>query len=105
MNEIKGAINIIIDEENGEIELANGYRRKALVDIEKDLKEDIGGYKKLEYLYLAANYKRQFGNSAKSDAYVGALEVAIKELKDDMDASIEQNINEMIDDRNPDGNR
>lgn len=26
-----------------------------------------------------------------------------KELKDDMDASIEQNINEMIDDRNPDG--
>lgn len=61
---------------------ANEYRKVAFENIENQLKTDLPEYTKLEYLYLAANYARLFGNPKKSQRYLLSLNSAIKNLED-----------------------
>jgi hypothetical protein len=61
---------------------ANEYRKIAFDNIESQLKTDLPEDTKLEYLYLAANYARLFGNPEKSQSYLSLLSSAIENLKD-----------------------
>ena len=65
----------------GKLDKANDYRRKAFNDIKQTLNQGPEEYLKLEYLYLGANYARQFGDKAQSDIYLTKLADAIKNLK------------------------
>jgi len=67
----------------GNIEKANQYRKKALDGIELGLKGEQGEGQRLEYLYLAANYNRQFGNKEASDAYLVRLSSYIDKVQDE----------------------
>ena len=66
----------------GHLEKANLYRKKAFVDLKALLGTDLVEERKLEYLYLAANYSRQFGESAESDRYLEELRSAIASIED-----------------------
>ncbi|OAD23542.1 conserved hypothetical protein, secreted [Candidatus Thiomargarita nelsonii] len=66
----------------GQIEKANDYRRKAFVDIKVKLRTKLPEGQKLEYLYLAANYSRLFGEIDESDKYIKQLITATKNLED-----------------------
>lgn len=65
------------------IEKANSYRKTALTEIEQYLKQDISEARKFEYLYLAANYHRQFGNPESSDKYLKLLRTKISKQEKD----------------------
>lgn len=67
----------------GNIDKANQYREGALEGIELGLKGDLGEGQRLEYLYLAANYNRQFGNEKASDAYLLELSSYIDTVQDE----------------------
>lgn len=61
---------------------ANEYRRVALAEIERWLQK--GGKdegRRLEYLYLAANYTRLFGKIEASDEYIARLEQAAENVR------------------------
>jgi len=70
-------------EQEGQLELANSYRKSALAEINVFLKTDLSEYKKLEYLYVAANYERQLGNITNSDSKLLMLKNAIEDIQDD----------------------
>jgi hypothetical protein len=57
-------------QELGDVNKANKYRKKAYTDILLHLKKSLDEFKRLEYLYLAANYSRQFGDIEMSDKYI-----------------------------------
>ncbi len=65
----------------GQIEKANDYRRKAFVDIKVKLQTKLPEGQKLQYLYLAANYSRLFGEIDESDKYIKQLITATKNLE------------------------
>jgi uncharacterized protein (DUF2225 family) len=69
-------------QESGALDKANLYRKKALKRIQKSLKGTISENQKLEYLYVAANYTRLFGDATTSDRYIRALNAAIGQLQD-----------------------
>jgi len=66
-----------------EFEIANEYRKKSLDDIEITLNGEVPEFQKLEYLYLAVNYSKQFGNDAKASAYKRKLMIALSSIEND----------------------
>ena len=66
----------------GSLETANGYRHEAFEQLKTFLEDDLSVSARLEYLYLAANYARQFGDSPASDRYLAQLEDAINGITD-----------------------
>ena len=67
-------------QDNGQVDKANGYRRKAFEELKGFLKVELMEERRLEYLYLAANYSRQLGEVAASDRYLVELEKAIENI-------------------------
>lgn len=67
----------------GNVEGANFYRKQAFEGIKVALEGTLDQERTLEYLYLAANYARLFGDTQASDRYRDALLVAIAGIKDD----------------------
>ena len=67
----------------GNVEAANRYRRQAFDGIKVALEGKLEEERSLEYLYLAANYARLFGDAEASDRYLSALSAAIAQIKDD----------------------
>lgn len=65
-------------EKDGKVKLANQYRSFALKEITITLQGKLKDFKHLEYLYLAANYHRQFGELIKSDFYILKLKDTIE---------------------------
>ncbi|WP_240223796.1 hypothetical protein [Rheinheimera hassiensis] len=70
-------------EQEGKLELANNYRKIALSQINEALKTELPEYKKLEYLFVAANYERQLGNVSSSERRLSELKQSIKSMKDE----------------------
>jgi len=70
-------------EQKGKFEIANGFRKAALSQIYEFLKTDLTKYKRLEYLYVAANYERQLGNISNSDLKLKTLINEIKNIQDE----------------------
>ena len=66
----------------GDLKKATEYRKIAFSEIEAFLKTDLEPFERLEYLYLAANYARLFGEIDKSDAYLVTLEKTIEAIID-----------------------
>ena len=66
----------------GDLPRANEYRKTALAQIVTRLDTTLPELKHLEYLYLAANYTRLFGDTAASDAWLAKLREAAANLKD-----------------------
>lgn len=69
-------------QEFGELEEASKYRKKAYEDIKIFLKSEISQDKKLEYLYLAANYSRYFNELKESEMYIEQLKSEISRIDD-----------------------
>ena len=63
-------------------EAADAYRRRALDHLEARLEGELEPIARLEYLYVAANYTRHFGDTARSDAYLERLQLALSEVTD-----------------------
>lgn len=72
-----------LHEQDGRTELANEYRKQALQTIYKLSLTDLSEYKRLEYLYVSANYERHFGNAVKSDEQLAILASTIANVNDD----------------------
>lgn len=85
-------------EQSGDIETANNYRKKVLIDIKKALTGKLEENKKLEYLYLAANYERQFGNQEQSNKYISKLKNNISHLKDNKLKGYSEYLSKLLDD-------
>ena len=66
----------------GNVGRANGYRRKAYEQLKTLLEDDLSDLARLEYLYLAANYARQFGDAPASDRYLAQFENTINGISD-----------------------
>jgi hypothetical protein len=79
----------------GDLRKANAYRKSAFIDIESKLKSALSEDVKIEYLYLAANYARLFGDVGKSDGYLVSLHSAIAKLKNKKFASFAKYIKEL----------
>jgi len=69
-------------ETENKISLANQYRRKALTMIEKSLNGELAEQQKLEYLFLATVYNKQFGDSNKYALYLNELTTNLDLSKD-----------------------
>ena len=69
------------NQELGNLDKANQYRKEALKGIELSLEEKLDENRNLEYLYLAANYTRQFGDEKKSDHYLSQLRSLIEQVE------------------------
>lgn len=67
----------------GNVEEANRYRRQAFNGIKAALEGKLEEARALEYLYLAANYARLFGDVQASDRYLTSLAAAITGSKND----------------------
>ena len=85
-------------EEQGKIGLANKYRKEVLVEINAALEAELSEYKKLEYLYIAANYERQFGDISKSDARLAVLKSALENIEDEKVKGFANYLSELIKD-------
>jgi hypothetical protein len=70
-------------EQKEKFEVANNYRRSALIEIYELLKTDLTKYKRLEYLYVASNYERQFGNISNSNKMIVTLQKDIENIRDE----------------------
>ena len=66
----------------GNLNKANSYRARAFQEIQHALNGDLDGYKRLEYLYLATNYSKQFAEQNKNVSYLDDLETALKSVTD-----------------------
>lgn len=66
----------------GQIQKANEFRIKAFDEIKVYLNENISEARRLEYLYLAANYSMLFGEPEASMKYIESLHAATAGLKD-----------------------
>ena len=66
----------------GDLQRANDYRREALAQIVSRLRSPMDDWDHLQYLYLAANYTRLFGDAEASDAWLAQLRVACDGIQD-----------------------
>lgn len=64
----------------GNINTANEYRREALAEIELALATELDEYQNIEYLYLAASYSKLLGNQTNSDTYLSKLILALDNI-------------------------
>jgi hypothetical protein len=71
----------------GDDNKANAYRAKALSHLIVMLDTELPLDKRMEYLYVAANYSRQLGQSSQSDAYLEALSQAIDNAESEQEIS------------------
>lgn len=76
-------------------EEANQFRIKAYEHIQSQLDQPLAEAKKLEYLYLAANYARQFGDPELSDWYLEQLSVAI-DVRDHQDDDLAKYLRKLM---------
>jgi len=65
----------------GNLDKANNYRKEALAGIELSLRGELGEIQRLEYLYLAASYTRQFGDEKASENYLSKLNSSLGEVE------------------------
>lgn len=70
-------------EQKEKFDVADSFRKSALSEIYEFLKTDLTKYKRLEYLYVAANYERQLGNISNSDLRLKALINEIEKIQDE----------------------
>lgn len=70
-------------EQKGKFKKANELRKLALEEIYELLKDNLSERKKLEYLYVAANYERQLGNVADSDLRLKFFNQHLENIKDE----------------------
>jgi hypothetical protein len=75
---------------------ANVYRKRALERIRESLNGKISEKQKLEYLYVAANYTRLFGDIESSDRYVTELSSATRRLKDKKLSEFAEYLSELV---------
>lgn len=66
----------------GDLDIANEYRKRAYIDIQSSLDNEITERQRLEYLYLAANYAMQFGDKTASEKYIAELLNTAKNVED-----------------------
>ena len=66
----------------GLLERSNDFRLQAYEQIKAFLETDLPDLPRLKFLYLAANYARQFGDIADSDRYLKQLGKAIEGISD-----------------------
>lgn len=66
----------------GDLQRANALRKQAYDDIVQQLMLELPPARRLEYLYLAANYARLFGDQAASDRRLVELEAALSSTVD-----------------------
>ena len=71
-------------QELGYIEKANEYRRIALMQIRDLLLTDLELRRKLEYLFIAANYARQVDDRDASDEYLSQLTKTIDQMSSEV---------------------
>lgn len=83
-------------QETKDLEKANSYRKKALERIKKSLNGTISEKQKLEYLYVAANYSRLFGDAATSDAYIEKLNTAIVQVQNKELSGFAEYLSELV---------
>jgi len=83
-------------QELGQSDRAAAYRRRALLGMQQSLKGQIPEGQRLEYLYLAANYTRFFGDTQASDRYIEELHAAVKHLKDGKLAGFAEYLSQLV---------
>lgn len=83
-------------QESGGLDKANLYRKRALKRIQQSLNGKISEAQKLEYLYVAANYTRLFGDVSTSDTYIEKLNAAIKQLQDKELSGFAEYLSELV---------
>ncbi|VUD48285.1 hypothetical protein TDB9533_01203 [Thalassocella blandensis] len=66
----------------GDLKKAKEYRKQAFNQIKEFLTQEISQYKKLEYLYLSANYSRYLGEESASDRFIEKLQAEIVKIED-----------------------
>lgn len=77
-------------------DMANVYRRRALQGIQLSLKGKLPEAQQLEYLYVAANYSRLFGDIETSDKYVAELRESIAQLRDKELSGFAEYLSELV---------
>lgn len=83
-----------------ELDKANSYRKRAFSTIQKELKTEQDEYQKLEYLYLAANYSKQFGDQETSDKYISQLVSSIDNVNDENNKGFAKYLRKLYPDTN-----
>ncbi len=78
-----------------ELDKANKYRQRALDGIILALKKNLSETQKIEYLYLAANYTRQFGMNEVSDTYLTQLDSVIEDFENNDEAGYAEYIKKL----------
>ncbi len=69
-------------QEFGDLDKSRKYRKAAYDQIQEFLKQDLSQDKKIEYLYLAANYSRHFDGVEKSDEYIQKFNLEVNKIDD-----------------------
>lgn len=82
----------------GDLDASNAYRHRALQQIQESLRGNLPEENRLEYLYVAANYSRLFGNPGDSDRYAAELGAAIKNLSDKKLSGFAEYLSELVKD-------
>ena len=74
----------------GHFDKANEYRSIAWQQIRNLLETDLEPRRRLEYLYISANYARQAGDAPASDRYLQVLNEEIVRLREDLENQPEE---------------
>jgi hypothetical protein len=82
----------------GDLDKANNYRKKALADIEVLLDGKLSELQRLTYLYIAANYTKQFGNEKASQNYLTELMLTVASVKSQDAKNFADYLNELAKD-------
>ncbi len=82
----------------GNTDKANKYRREAFVGVKQALQTGLDEIQNLEYLYLAANYSRQFGDIKGSDDYISKLVLALDDIKNEKSKGFAEYLKELYPD-------
>ncbi len=83
-----------------DIDKANTYRKEAFSSIQLQLKGELDEYQRLEYLYLAANYSKQFGDQKASDKYISELISSIGNVNSENTKGFAEYLQELYPDTN-----
>jgi len=81
-----------------DVDKANLYRRSAYAGIRVALQGELDEFTRLEYLYLAANYARQFGDAGASDQFLLELTELTASLKDEKARNFAAYLQELLPD-------
>ena len=81
-----------------ELTKANEYRKLAYDQIVLSLSGDLPTRQQMQYLYLAANYARQFGDVQDSDTYIDRLNTVIDSIKEKREVRYARMLKELVKD-------